>query len=575
MNRKRWLLAAGAILMASCAKSPGPAVRSALPAGLPAGALEVAAALGPAELLDDTKALSADALEGRAPGSRGDQLATEYLARRLREIGCEPGFEGGAWEQPVEIVGVTAKLPERWAFRSAGGTEASFRLREDYMGGAGVAEPRIAIEDAEVVFVGYGIRAPEERWDDFKGADLRGKVLLMLNDDPDWDSQLFAGPRKLYYGRWTYKYESAAREGAAGAIIVHTTPSAGYPWDVVLNSWSGEQFSLPSGTEPRTPLETWLTEDAAKRLAALGGHDLVALIAQARSRDFRPVPLGIRTSIALENGVRRTRTANVAGILRGGDPARAGEFVVFTAHHDHLGVGQPDASGDRIYNGALDNGVAMAQVLAIARRFAALPARPARSLMFLFPAAEEQGTLGSWYFVRSGALSPDRIAANVNFELGNVWGRTRDVVVYGKGKSSLEDLLAGIARAQDRVVTEERDARAGWYYRSDQFSFAKGGIPAIWFRSGTDVRDKPAGWGDAAWDAWISTRYHRPSDEVAADWDLEGLAEDARLGFLLGLVVADGKERPAWYPGDEFARKGQQPPRGKSVKKPEEGQQPH
>jgi hypothetical protein len=236
---KRWLLAMSAISMASCANSPEPAVKSAPSAGLPDGAMRAAAALGTAELLEDTKALSADAFEGRAPGSRGDQLAREYLARRLREIGCEPGFDGGAWEQPVEIVGVTAKLPERWAFRSAGGTEASFRLRADYMGGAGVAEPRVAIQDAEVVFVGYGIRAPEQRWDDFKGADLRGKVLLMLNDDPDWDPQLFAGPRKLYYGRWTYKYESAAREGAAGAIIVHTTPSAGYPWDVVLNSWSG------------------------------------------------------------------------------------------------------------------------------------------------------------------------------------------------------------------------------------------------------------------------------------------------------------------------------------------------
>ena len=321
---------------------------------------------------------------------------------------------------------------------------------------------------------------------------------------------------------------------------------------MVRNSWSGEQFVLPEGGAPRSKLQAWLTEDAAGRLVGLAGHDLPSLVAKARTREFRPVPLAITTSMRFTNAVRQARTANVAGILRGRDPARSQEVVILTAHHDHLGTGGPDERGDTIYNGALDNSVAMAQILAVARRFAALPERPARSVMFLFPAAEEQSMLGSQYFVRSGRFRPGRIAADINFELGNVWGPTRDVIVYGKGKSTLEDLLADEAKLQGRVLAAERDVRAGWYYRSDQFSFARMGVPSIWFRSGTDVLGKPQGWGDAAWEDWIATKYHRPSDEVRDDWDLDGLAEDARLGFLLSLAVAEDRSLPAWRAGDEF-----------------------
>ena len=507
--------------------------------------------IAPAELLADTNALSDDALEGRAPGSVGDRRAREILASRLAAAGAEPGFDG-SWEQPFDIVGVTTHLPALWGFRSAGGREGSFRLRDDFIGASGLQSPEVSIENAEVVFGGYGIRAPEERWDDFKDADLGGKLLLLLNDDPDWDPGLFAGERKLFYGRWTYKFESAARAGAAGAILIHTTPSAGYPWDVVLNSWSGEQFALPAGDAPRVPLQMWMTEAAASRLVALSGRDLASLVASARSREFRPVPLGVTTSIRAVCEIRKARTANVAGFLRGSDPAKSRDFVVLTAHHDHLGVGSSDERGDRIYNGALDNSVAMAQVLAIARRLAAMPRPPARSFLLLFPAAEEQGLLGSSYFARSGRIPPARIAADINFELGNVWGRTRDVVVFGMGKSTLEDTLSRVAKAQGRTVHPEKDVRAGWFYRSDGFSFARAGVPAIWFRSGTDVAGKPPGWGDEAWDAWIRTRYHRPSDEVSADWDLEGLAEDARLGLSLAIAVGDAATPPAWYPGDEF-----------------------
>jgi Zn-dependent M28 family amino/carboxypeptidase len=447
---------------------------------------------------------------------------------------------------------MTARMPERWEFVAPGGERAAFRFAEEYMAASGVQEPSVAIDGAEVVFVGYGIEAPEESWDDFKGEDLRGKILLMLNNDPDWDDDLFGGERRLYYGRWTYKYESAARRGAAGAILIHTRPSAGYPWAVVRNSWSGEQFELPAGDEPRVSIQAWLTEEAARRLVRIAGRDLDTLVEAARSRDFRPVPLGVRTSIAFEVELNRTETANVLGLMRGSDPDLADEVVVFSAHHDHLGIGEPDSTGDTIYNGALDNGVAMAQALAVARAFAALPERPRRSILFAFVGAEEQGLLGSKHFTRHPTFPPGKIAANVNFELGNVWGRTRDVAVFGKGKSTLEDVLERLAARQGRVVVGEANPDEGWYYRSDQFSFARIGVPAIWFKSGTDFLGRPLDWGERTMSEWIERNYHRPGDEVEEGWVFDGLVEDARLAFFLGLAVADADAVPAWRPGDEF-----------------------
>jgi hypothetical protein len=414
------------------------------------------------------------------------------------------------------------------------------------------AQPTATIDRAEVVFVGYGIVAPEEGWDDFKGVDLKGKVLLMLNDDPDWQPELFAGERRLYYGRWVYKYEIAADKGAVGAIIIHTDQSAGYPWPVVLNGWSGEQFELPAGDEPRLQMKAWVTEAAASRLVELAGHDLEALVAAARAHDFEPVALGLKTSLDLEVEVRETETANVGGVLRGSDPSVADEIVVISAHHDHLGIGEPDESGDRIYNGALDNGVAMAQALALADAFAALSEPPRRSVMVFFPAAEEQGLLGSRYFTEHPTVPPGKIAANVNFELGNIWGRTGDVTIFGKGKSTLEDLLADLAKEQGRYVTAESTPRSGWYYRSDQFSFARIGVPAIWFKSGVDFLDRPEGWGEQQYAEWIQQSYHRPSDQVEDWWDYEGMVEDAQLGFRLALSVASADQMPSWYPGDEF-----------------------
>jgi len=519
---------------------------------LPQGTDAAAALITPELLLEQVEYLGSDRLEGRGPGTRGDRLTREYLVRTLTELGYSPGGPGGSWEQPVPIVGMSAAMPESWVFEAGSGETVGLRWLEDYVATSGLQEEKTSIDGAEIVFAGYGIEAPEQDWDDFKAQDVRGKILLMLNNDPDWDPQLFGGTRRLYYGRWTYKYEQAARHGAVGAIIIHTAPSAGYPWSVVQTSWGGEQFQLQAGAGERVKITAWASEGAARRLAEAAGHDLDDLVAAARERGFRPIPLGLTTSIEFETRLNRTETANVAGLLPGSDPDLAREVVIYSAHHDHLGVGRPNEAGDSIYNGALDNGAAMAQALAVARAIASLPARPRRSVLFLFVAAEERGLLGSSYFAGQPTFPPGRIAANINFEMGNIWGRTRDVAIFGKGKSTLEDLLATAAGLQDRVVVGEADPDAGWYYRSDQFSFARIGVPAIWFKSGTDFIGKPAGWGDEVMSRWIAEQYHQPTDEVEDTWVFDGMVEDATLALWLGLHVANSDELPEWYPGDEF-----------------------
>jgi hypothetical protein len=527
-------------------------VSTASPVVLPDDAAAAASVITADALRESVTAIASDEMMGRGPGTEGDRLAREYLAGRLEAAGYSPAFGEHGWEQPMSMVGVTTELPEVWSFRNEEGLEVPFRRADEFIGGSGVQESTAVVNDAEVVFVGYGISAPEEEWDDYKGVDLEGKMLLMLNDDPDWDPELFSGERRLYYGRWKYKYEIAAERGAAGAIIIHTDLSAGYPWPVVLTGWSGEQFELPAGSEPRVQLKAWMTEAAARRMAEFAGLDLDALIESARSREFRPVSFGLTTSLDLAVGLRETMTANVGGILRGSDPILADEVVVVSAHHDYFGIGAPDESGDTIYNGALDNGVAMAQSLSVAEAFSALSTPPRRSVMIFFPAAEEQGLLGSKYYTEHPTIHPGKIAADINFELGNIWGRTRDVTIFGKGKSTLEDLLAELAEKQGRYVTGESTPRSGWYYRSDQFSFARIGVPAIWFKSGTDFIDRPEGWGEQQYADWIDRNYHRPSDEVEDSWNFDGLLEDAHLGFQLALTVASADEMPRWYSGDEF-----------------------
>jgi Zn-dependent M28 family amino/carboxypeptidase len=509
-----------------------------------------AESIGERRLRADVRWLSSDLLEGRAPGSRGDRLAREYVAARFEAAGLEPGI-GSAWEQPVELVGMTAQAPEK--LRVSREVEAlTLRLRDDYIAYSGSPDSEVRLDDAEIVFVGYGIVAPEHAWDDYKDADLRGKVLLVMNNDPERDPGLFAGKRRLYYGRWDYKYLMAAERGASGAIVIHTDASAGYSWSVVQNSWSGEQLSLPASGEAVLPLKAWATEDASRRIARLAGHDLDVLRAQAESRDFRPVSLGVRLSVLLKNEVVRRTSANVVGRLTGSDRALAKEAVLYTAHHDHYGI-KPSADGSpAIYNGALDNASGVATLLAVAEAFAALEKRPRRSILFASVTAEEQGLLGSQYLARHLPLHPGLVAANVNIDGANIWGRTRDVPVIGLGKSSLDDWIRAIAEMQGRRVVPEAFPDKGSYYRSDHLSFARLGVPAAYLEAGTEMVGRPPGWGRDKRQAWQEAHYHQPSDDLTPDWNFEGVVEDARLLFLLGVKVANAPRAPTWRPGDEF-----------------------
>ncbi len=495
--------------------------------------------------------ISSDAYEGRGPGSQGDVKAREYLAKQMQEMGLLPAAGDGSWEQPFDLVGVNAAQPETWTFEGHGQTKI-LKQWDQFIIGSGVQSERAEVRDAEIVFVGYGIQAPEYDWDDYKGADLEGKILLMMNNDPDWDPDLFAGETRLWYGRWDYKYLSSATQGAVAAIIIHTTPSAGYPFQVVQTSWTGEQFELPAGDEPRNQFNAWVTEDTARDLVAMAGLDLDELREAAFNRDFEPVPLGITTSIGMDIGINRVQSANVLGLIPGSDPELKDEVVIYTAHHDHLGIGKPNAEGDNIYNGARDNASGVAVVMAIAKALATLPDAPRRSSLIAFVGAEEQGLLGSLYYANNPTFAPGRIAANINYDNPNILGDTHDVTFVGLGKSSIDQILELIAGEQGREVKPDQFADKGYFYRSDQFSLAKIGVPAMYLKPGTEYVDRPPEWGREQQEHYTNVHYHQPSDEYDDTWDFEGLIEDALLGYWTGLAVANADDMPQWNEGDEF-----------------------
>ena len=497
------------------------------------------------------KELSDDKYEGRGPGSRGDVAARQYLAGELEKLGLEPGAEDGSWEQPFDLVGVTADQPDEWIF-SRDDRSITLKQWDDFIIGSGVQAERAVVENAEIVFVGYGIQAPEYEWDDFKGQDLSGKILMIMNNDPDWDPDLFAGETRLWYGRWDYKYLNAARQGAAGAIIIHTQPSAGYPFQVVQTSWTGEQFELPAEDEPRVQAAAWVTEGSARALVDMAGLDLDELREAADNRDFEPVPLGITTSIAMDVTINRVQSGNVLGLISGSDPELKDEVVIYTAHHDHLGIATPNEAGDAIYNGAMDNASGVAQVMAIARSLQALPEAPRRSILVALVGAEEQGLLGSKYYAAHPTFSPGKIAANLNYDGGNIWGHTHDVTYIGLGKSSIDSIVTAIAAEQGRFVKPDQFSDRGYFYRSDQFSFAKIGVPAMYLDSGTDFVDRPPAWGREQQDHYTDVNYHQPSDEYDDSWNFDGMISDASIGFWAGLAIANADEMPQWEEGDEF-----------------------
>ncbi len=491
-----------------------------------------------AELRAHTGFLASDLLEGRGPGTRGDALAQAYVTAQLEALGLQVS------SQPVDLVGVDGH-PETLSF-TAPKTSLALRHHHDVIAVSGHQREVSELRDAELLFVGYGITAPEFDWDDFKGVDVKGKVLVVMNNDPERDPRRFGGKARLWYGRWDYKYERARQLGAAGVLIIHTTPSAGYPWQVVQTSWSGAQFDLPADAGHQLELKGWVTEAAARRLFALTGKSLDGLRAKAEGPRFVPVPLGVTLSTRFTNVVATTRSANVLGLLEGTDEALKREVVVYTAHHDHLGRG---ADGT-IYNGAVDNASGVAALLALARLFSAQP--PKRSVLFAAVAAEEQGLLGSQYLVEHPPVPLARMAANLNLDGLNVLGRARDVSVVGFGKSSLDAHLIAAAQRQGRVVRPDALSDRGFFYRGDQFNFAKRGVPATWFSSGQDFIGRPAGWGAKQREAWESQRYHQPSDDVTPEWDLSGAVEDVQLYYELGAAVGNAPAMPTWTKGDEF-----------------------
>ena len=562
MNLKYPFLLAAVSFAAACSKEqPAEPFTEAAPELTSPVAVEVAGGNPEAEkaaaLISDEYMremvieISGDDYEGRGPGTAGDVKARDYLAQGMAEIGLQPGAADGSWEQVFDLVGVNATQPDSWTF-DGHGKSLTLKQWDDFIVGSGVQEERVDVENAEIVFVGYGMQAPEYDWDDYKGADLEGKILLMMNNDPDWDPDLFGGETRLWYGRWDYKYLSAARQGAAGAIIIHTNPSAGYPFQVVQTSWTGEQFELPAGDEPRSHINAWITEDKARELVAMAGHDLDELREAAYNRDFEPVPLGISTSIDMDVALNRVQTANVLGLIPGSDPELSKEVVVYTAHHDHLGIGTPNEEGDNIYNGARDNASGVAVVMAIGKAIAALPEAPRRSTLLALVGAEEQGLLGSLYYANNPTFAPGRIAANINFDNPNILGHTHDVTFVGLGKSSIDEILTLIANEQGREVKPDQFADKGYFYRSDQFSLAKIGVPAMYLKPGTSYVDRPPEWGREQQNHYTEVHYHQPSDEYDPSWDFGGLIEDALLGYWTGLAIANADDMPAWNPGDEF-----------------------
>ena len=530
-----WILAAAAALPAAFSPREKSAARH-----VSAGALAA-----------HIRFLADDLLEGRAPGSRGGELAMRYIAAQYERLGLKPIGDDGGYLQRFDIVGMKSEVTTPITVAAPGKKPLVLQPLVDSVVDAGRQEPALAVRDADVVFVGYGITAPEEKWDDFKDVDVRGKVLVVMNNDPEDDPALFAGKTRLYYGRWDYKYAEAARHGAAGVIIIHTDHSASYPWHVVQSSWTGPQFELPAKpSEPRVTLKMWATEDACRRLVALGGQDLDALRRAAERRDFRPVALGVKLSAAIKVALTRTRTANVVARLPGSDPKLASEAVVVSAHHDHLGM--RDGKGDVIYNGAQDNASGVAALLDMAEALSSLQPRPKRSIVFAAVAAEESGLLGSQYFCEHPPVAPGRMAANLNVDGLDIWGKTTDIGYIGLGKSSLDDVVTAVARAQGRQVTGDDRPDKGGFYRSDQFNFAKIGVPAIYLKAGVRLAGHDAAWGRALHEKYNDERYHQPSDQIDATWNLDGAVEDVQLMTVALMRIADAPKLPEWRHGDEF-----------------------
>lgn len=509
--------------------------------------------------------LASDLLEGRGTGARGGELASSYVATQYDVLGLQRGAEGDSYSQIVPLFGVKADPKTELLVKPTTGMTGDsagllLGFGDDWVGSTAQQTASVDV-DAGVIFAGYGISAPDAKWDDWKDVNVAGRVVMILVNDPPATAAepgLFGGRALTYYGRWTYKYEEATRRGAAAVLLVHTDDGAGYPWGVVRSSNGGERFDHE--IDPKNPalaknlaLRAWVTEDAARRLLALSGKELEPLVAAAATRDFRPVDLGLTARVRLKSETQRVRrSTNVVGIVRGRDPKLASEYVVVTAHWDHLGIGEPDADGDTIYNGAVDNATGVGGMLGIAEAIAKAP--PKRSVIFLATTAEEQGLLGAKWWTEHPTVPIEKVVANVNLDPMNVEALVDDIVALGADRSSLEKDVAMIAKARKLAVTPDPRPDQGTFYRSDHFPFAQIGIPAISLKTGSKFRGKPAGWAEERFRVFNTERYHQPSDEVNGEFSWTALAQHAEIAHALILRIANAPSRPKLDPDDEFAR---------------------
>lgn len=534
----------------------------ALVAGVAAQQAATPSFTGPA-LVEHIKVLASDQFEGRAPGSKGEDLTIGYLTDQFKALGLAPGNPDGTWVQPVPMVGMTADPRATLTF-TRGGASHALAYRDDFVAWTRRVVDRVALEQSELVFVGYGVNAPEFNWDDYKGVDLTGKTLVVLIGDPPvpdpakpdaLDPKTFGGRAMTYYGRWTYKYEMGAEKKAAGVIIVHETGPAGYPFSVV-QGMGGEKFDLrtPDRNMGRAAVEAWITVDRAKQLFKMAGHDFDAMKAQALSRAFKPVALGVTASVTFGNTVRPVDSRNAVAKLPGSDPALANEYVIYTAHWDHFGVGVA-VNGDNIYNGALDNATGTSGLIEMARAYTKISPKPKRSILFVAVTAEEQGLLGSEYYATTPLYPLAKTLAVINMDGMNIHGRTSDLTVVGLGNSDLDDYVAAAAKAFGRTVKGDPAPERGGYYRSDHFPFAKQGVPALNAGGGSAFIGKPANYADTIREQYTSKHYHQPSDEYSPSWDLSGALEDLEILFRVGVRVAAADTYPAWKPGTEFKAK--------------------
>jgi Zn-dependent M28 family amino/carboxypeptidase len=561
------LFLAVSILVTACVQSPTgrETLNSNAAVATNAGPPELKPALDSIitnDILQHTKVLSADEFEGRGPGTKGEELSVKYLTEQFQRIGLKPGNPDGTYVQKVPLVGFTGQVTGSF---TSGPKIINMNFPTDYVAVSRRFVPESKVENSDVVFVGYGVVAPEYGWDDYKGMDVRGKTIVMLINDPavpdpsdpqKLDEKIFKGKAMTYYGRWTYKYEIAAEKGAAAAVIIHETGPAGYPYEVVSGSWSRENFDIqtPNKNMNRPAVEAWITTDKAKELLSAAGQDFDALKKAAVTKEFKPVVLNAKANFDIKNTLREINSNNVMAKLEGSDPSLKNQYVVYTAHWDHLGR-DPKLQGDQIYNGALDNASGTAALLEIAEAFTKLPTPPKRSILFISVTAEEKGLLGAKYYATNPLYPLNMTVANINMDGVNQWGRTRDITMVGDDNSTLIDLLREAAKEQGRTVGPDPDPEKGSYYRSDHFEFAKEGVPALYLKSGTDYIGKDPAFSKQKRDEYTAKDYHKVSDEIKPDWDLSGAVDDTQLLTTIGYRVAQADKLAEWKPGSEFKAK--------------------